>query len=142
MRMGPWARGRKANKEDLAIGFYSGGLTLKEYSTLDIASSEDNVWTSVSHYRVFDKILGFRIEGGDDAILDNEYFVFEAETIDGRKLVFNVRSGAIQTTQSPVEKSFKDKFEQINAGMTREEVRKLLGVPNRTSDAIVPDGPF
>ncbi|MFH1360635.1 MAG: hypothetical protein ABIJ41_06315 [Candidatus Omnitrophota bacterium] len=102
VRIGPWAGGRKANKEDFAIGFYNGGLTRKEYSTLDIAGREDNVWASVSHYRVFKKILGFRIEGGDDAILDNEYFVFEAETIDGRKLAFDFNTGEIQAAQTPI----------------------------------------
>src|SRR5262245_14305306 len=37
VRTGRWQRGRDANRDDLAIGFYFSGKTLKEYSTLDIA---------------------------------------------------------------------------------------------------------
>ncbi|MBO0861100.1 MAG: hypothetical protein J2P21_21975, partial [Chloracidobacterium sp.] len=43
VRLGPWARGQTAKREDLAIGFYLSGETLKEYSTLDIAGTPYNV---------------------------------------------------------------------------------------------------
>ncbi|MEW6169975.1 MAG: hypothetical protein AB1472_00195 [Candidatus Omnitrophota bacterium] len=95
VRFGPWPQGSKATKEDLAIAFYNGGLLIKEYSTLDIAGKEDNVERTVSHYNILKKVLGFRIVGGDDAIFDNEYIVFDVETIDGRKLSFNVENGKI-----------------------------------------------
>lgn len=89
VRMGPWARGQKASREDLAIGFYLSGKTLKEYSTLDIAGAPENVSRSVSHYTVFKKIVGIRWVSG------NEY-VFDTETIDGRTISFDIRTGEIK----------------------------------------------
>ena len=89
VRMGPWARGNKASRDDLAIGFYQGGKMLKEYSTLDIAGSEEKVSRSKSHYQVFNDIIGFRW-------FDRKMVVFECETSDGRRLLFDPRTGEIQ----------------------------------------------
>ena len=82
VRFGPWARGRVASREQLAVGFYFKGKKLKEYSTLDIAGEPENVSTSVSHYTVFEKVLGYRWLGGNKA-------VFEVKTSDGRMLSFD-----------------------------------------------------
>lgn len=89
VRMGPWARGNKASRDDLAIGFYLNGKLLKEYSTLDIAGSEEKVTRSKSHYKVFKEAVGFRW-------FDRNTDVFECETVDDKKLLFDLRTGEIQ----------------------------------------------
>jgi hypothetical protein len=89
VRRGPWARGNKASRDDLAIGFYLNGKLLKEYSTLDIAGSEEKVSRSKSHYEVFKEAVGFRW-------FDRNTIVFECETVDDRKLLFDLRTGEIQ----------------------------------------------
>ena len=87
VRLGPWARGQTAKREDLALGFYFSGETLKEYSTLDIAGTPDNVGRSVSHYTVFKEVAGYReTEGGA---------VFDVVAVGGRVISFDVRTGEI-----------------------------------------------
>jgi len=87
VRLGPWARGQTAKREDLAIGFYFSGETLEEYSTLDIAGTPDNVGRSVSHYTVFNEVAGYReTEGGA---------VFDVVAVGGRVISFDVRTGEI-----------------------------------------------
>lgn len=88
VRLGPWSRGHVAGADQLAIGFYFKGQMLKEYSTLDIAGSPENVSTSVSHYAVFEKVLGYRQLGGNRAL-------FNVETVDGRTISFDAVSGEI-----------------------------------------------
>jgi hypothetical protein len=88
VRLGPWARGREANQNDLAIAFYWKGNLLKRYSTLDIAGRPDNVSSSVSHYVVFDGIKGYRW-------VDSNRYVFDAKTIDGREMSFDTTTGEI-----------------------------------------------
>jgi hypothetical protein len=88
VRMGPWPTGREANREDLAIGFYLSGKTLKEYSTLDIAGTPRNVGLSASHYDVFKSIDGYRDIG------DNKYS-FDIVTKDGRTISFDPITGEI-----------------------------------------------
>jgi len=87
VRLGPWARGQTAKREDLALGFYFSGETLKEYSTLDIAGTPDNVGRSVSHYTVFKEVAGYR-ETDRGAI-------FDVVTVGGRMISFDVRTGEI-----------------------------------------------
>jgi hypothetical protein len=86
VRLGPWQRGHQASATDLAVAFYWGGKLVKQYSTLDIAGSPDNVSASVSHYQVLDKIEGLKWQGG------NQYS-FEVVTTDGRRLAFDVATG-------------------------------------------------
>ena len=88
VRLGPWQRGHRASSDHLAIGFYFKGKVLREYSTLDIAGSPDNVSRSVSHYAVIHKVLGFRGSGG------NQY-AFDVETTSGRTLSFDPATGEI-----------------------------------------------
>ena len=87
VRLGPWARGQTAKREDLAIGFYFSGKTLKEYSTLDIAGTPDNVGRSVSHYTVFKEVAGYRETDGGA--------IFDVVTVGGRVISFDVRTGEI-----------------------------------------------
>jgi hypothetical protein len=87
VRLGPWARGQTAKREDLAIGFYFSGGTLKEYSTLDIAGMPDNVGRSVSHYTVFKEVAGYRETEGGAA--------FDVVAVDGRVISFDVRTSEI-----------------------------------------------
>jgi len=85
VRFGPWQRGQQASKDHFAIGFYENGRALATYSTLDLAGRPDNVRPSVSHYRVIRKIVGF--DGSRR---------FRIVLTDGRRLVFDLESGAMQ----------------------------------------------
>jgi hypothetical protein len=89
VRFGPWARGRAARAEDLALAFYFGGAPLARYSTLDLAGRPDNVWASVSHYRVIAEIIGYRPLGPDAP----GTYAFDLETVDGRRLSFDPATG-------------------------------------------------
>ena len=84
--MGPWARGREASADVLALAFHYDGKTVREYSTLEIAGEPENVSSSVSHYTVVEEVLGFRW------VRSNEY-VFELRTADGRTLAFDAVTG-------------------------------------------------
>ena len=88
VRFGSWARGRKANADELAIAFYLDGKLLHSHSTLDIAGKPDNVSSSVSHYTVIKKHIGFRW------IQSNDY-AYDIETTDGRTISFNPETGDI-----------------------------------------------
>jgi hypothetical protein len=88
IRLGPWSRGHLARADQLAIAFYFKGQMLKEYSTLDIAGSPENVSASVSHYTVIEKVLGYRRLGGNRAL-------FDVETVAGRTITFDAASGEI-----------------------------------------------
>lgn len=90
VQMGPWQRGRKASAEHHAIAFYKNDKLLKKYSTLDIAGAEDNVSSSVSHYTIFSKVLGFRRPFGDQLI-------FDVETHGGRIISFDTETGTVIT---------------------------------------------
>jgi hypothetical protein len=87
VRLGISVRGLSAKREDLAIGFYFSGKTLKEYSTLDIAGTPDNVGRSVSHYTVFKEVAGYRETKGGA--------IFDVVAVGGRVSSFNVRTGEI-----------------------------------------------
>jgi hypothetical protein len=88
VRMKSSPRGREANKDDLAIGFYFSGKTLKEYSTLDIAGSPRNVGLSASHYSWYRSVSGYREIGNND-------YVFEIIGRDGKTIAFDARTGEI-----------------------------------------------
>ena len=85
-RIGPWHRGRRAVASDLAIAFYHGGKLVKQYSTLDIAGSPDNVSASVSHFRVFEHTDGYHWRSGNG-------YAFHVRTTDGRRLAFDAATG-------------------------------------------------
>ena len=89
VRFGPWARGRQAREDHLAVGFYFKGTKVKEYSTLRIAGTPDNVSASVSHYTVIDEVIGFRW------LRANEY-AFDVRTTDGRTLSFDPVTGEVR----------------------------------------------
>jgi hypothetical protein len=90
IRLGPWARGHEPNDQDLAIGFYLQGKKLKEYSTLDIVKmgydEKMNVRMSVSHYTVFEEIIGYRW-------IRNDVWAFDVKTHEGTILSFDVSTG-------------------------------------------------
>ena len=86
VRLGPWARGHEASAEHFAIGFYFNGVAVGEYSTLDIAGAPANVSASVSHYEVFEKVVGYRW-------IESNRYVFEAVAADGRLLTFGPATG-------------------------------------------------
>ena len=92
VRFGPWARGREASADHLALAFYFDGELLARYSTLDIAGSPDNVEASVSHYVVIAKVGGYRWLG---AGAPNAY-AFDIETTDGRALTFDPVTGRLR----------------------------------------------
>ena len=80
-------RGHHANKDDLVVGVYFRGKTLREYSSLDLARGPDNVRRSVSHYAWCRRVLGFRwlTAPGAKALK----FGFAVETVDKRLLCFD-----------------------------------------------------
>ncbi len=87
VRIGPWARGREATDEDLALALYFNGEQLATYTNLDIAGTPENVDASVSHYSVFRTIKGFRYTQAGDG---QEFVV---ETTDGRTITFGAATG-------------------------------------------------
>jgi hypothetical protein len=89
VQFGPWARGRQATADHLAIAFHANGRLLRRFSTLDIAGSPDNVSASVSHYQVFGEVEGYVYAG---AVL-----VFRLNTTDGRRLTFEPATGNLLT---------------------------------------------
>jgi hypothetical protein len=102
-RVGPWHRGHSPREDDLAIAFYRSGKLTKAYTTLDIAGREpsqsgsisgyENVSASVSHYTVFasspEMVRITTIEGP----YFNENWEIQAQTIDGRMLIFDIETG-------------------------------------------------
>jgi hypothetical protein len=86
-QMGRWPSGSKASHQDDGITFWFSGKLLKRYSTLDLAGTPDNVSRSRSHYRIVDKVLGYRW------ITSNDY-AFDVRLHDGRTLSFNPVTGA------------------------------------------------
>jgi hypothetical protein len=86
VRLGPWARGHEASSEDLALALYFDGEFLASYSNLDIAGTPDNVDASVSHYMVFEEVVGFRYGEADR-------YEFSIRASDGRILAFDTATG-------------------------------------------------
>ena len=93
VRFGPWSKGRQASSNHLALALYYDGQFLKSYSTLDIAGKPENVEASVSHYYWCKRIIGY----GHYALPPSAETIygFGIETLDGRKLCFNVTTGEL-----------------------------------------------
>ena len=96
IRLGPWARGHEPKVQDLAIGFYLDGKKLKEYSTLDIVmagyNEPINVRTSISHYTVFEEIMGYRW-------VRNNIWAFDVKTHEDKILSFDVSTGKLRSPE-------------------------------------------
>lgn len=88
VRFGPWQRGREPKRSDLALGIYRDGKMIREYSTLELQKLGSGVSTSVSHYGIFQRRLGFRW------LTENSY-VFEVESANGRIFSFDLDTGAV-----------------------------------------------
>ena len=95
VQFGPWPRGHAASAEHLALAFYFKGRLLKEYSTLDIAGSPENVSRSVSHYTVIEKVMGYERQDGNG-------YLFRIKMEDGRVLSFDPATGALKETTRDV----------------------------------------
>jgi hypothetical protein len=94
VQFGPWARGSRANANDLALAFYFGGKLARRYSTLDIAGSPDHVSSSVSHYTVISRVEGYKWRGSN-------FYAFEVVTVDGRTLSFDPTTGDMLPAENP-----------------------------------------
>ena len=117
VRLGPWHRGFKASGDELAIAFYLNDRLLGRYSTLDIAGRAENVSRSVSHYTVFERIVGFK-----HARTDRVHFV--VTTHDGRTLTFDAGDGRMVDIAKNTAPE-KQLFQAIEAG-DRARVAKAL----------------
>jgi hypothetical protein len=93
IRFGPWQRGRNPQKDHLALGIYRDGKTVKEYSTLEIVNFGSGISTSVSHYKVFGRHLGFRW------LKENSY-VYEVEGVSGKVFTFDLETGLLAEKNS------------------------------------------
>ncbi len=94
VRLGSWARGPRATADQMAIAFYFRGVLVRQYSTLEIAGSPENVSRSVSHYTVIRRIDGYHEQRGN-------FSTFEVLTTDGRMVTFDPTTGAILSTRKP-----------------------------------------
>ena len=99
VRLATGFRGHQANKDDLAVGVYFRGKTLKEYSSLDLTKRPDNVRTSVSHYGWCRRVIGFRWLSGPGAKAMK--FGFALETVDKRLLCFDAATGQLLAGWAP-----------------------------------------
>ena len=94
VRLGPWQRGRKPEESHLALGLYREGKTLREYSALEMQKLGSGVSTSISHYTLFKRRLGFRWLQGNS-------YLYEVEGVSGKIFSFDLDTGQII---SPIEK--------------------------------------
>lgn len=99
VRMGPWSEGHEPNGEQLALAFYWHGKLLKQYSTLEIAKSRENVRRTVSHYEWKKRVIGYCWLKSDAARV--LVYGFALETIDGRVLGFDVKTGKLMEGWRP-----------------------------------------
>ncbi len=110
VRLGPWARGHEPKKEDLAIGFYLNGETLKEYSALDIVNTayddKASIGMSVSHYRVFQDMIGYRWLGGNK-------WAFDVKTYEGKILSFDSLTGEIRSQEEERVDAITNKIQDL-----------------------------
>lgn len=102
IRMGLWAEGKEASKEDLALAFYQDGKLLKEYSTADLIHDKTAVRRSVSHYRWLAPEWLTEVTPGTGAIHDAEAKLdldyegkFQLRTIEGTIFRFDSKTGQI-----------------------------------------------
>lgn len=96
VQMGAWPRGHEPDKETLALAFWFGGALVKSYSTLDLAGAKGNFESSVSHYRVIDKALGYRW-------IDSNEYEFEIRMVDGTVVSFDPTDGRIVSRKGGTE---------------------------------------
>jgi hypothetical protein len=94
VRFGNWAGGRSASADQIAVMFYFRGTLVRQYSTLDIAGSPENVSRSTSHYTVIKRVVGYRQQRSN-------FSTFEVLTSDGRLLAFDPTTGAVVSTRKP-----------------------------------------
>ena len=87
VRIGSWRRGQKPDANDLGIGFYLSGKTLKEHSTLDISRVGNNSGGVLSYFGITG-VKGYR------RIRSNDY-AFDVETGSDKTISFDVRTGAL-----------------------------------------------
>ncbi len=102
VRMGPWNRGRRPDKDDLALAIYDNGILLKSYSTADLVKDHDKVEASVSHYSWQASSLidnGQYSAGERFKMIPNLGYnsLFEIHTIDGWTYTFDVTNGQIKS---------------------------------------------
>lgn len=113
VRLGSWARGSEAAQDDLGVGFYSRGQVLKEYSTLDIVNmgykDANNIQRSISHYTVFEEILGYQWSGA------TRYY-FDVKTHEDRILSFNIETGKLRTEEDKKHDILLDAVSYVKAG--------------------------
>ncbi|MGB7622190.1 MAG: hypothetical protein WBN92_07545 [Terriglobia bacterium] len=88
IRFGPWQRGRKPQKEHLALGIYRNGKTIREYSTAEMEKLGSGVFVSVSHYTTFQRHLGFRW-------LKGNRYVYEVEGASGKVFTIELETGSL-----------------------------------------------
>jgi hypothetical protein len=86
VRIGTCRMAQEVSKDDLAIGIYLAGKTLREYSALDVALAVDDPGAR-SRYCRYPKILGYRTIGSNDYVLDLE--------TGGKTLSFDVKTGEL-----------------------------------------------
>jgi hypothetical protein len=98
VRMGPWNRGGEPKKDDLALAFYFAGNLVHSYSTLDIALKPQNVQASVSHYQWAKRVHGYCWLQGPGGQRKG----FALETMDGRTLSFDMKTGELLKEWKPV----------------------------------------
>jgi hypothetical protein len=84
VRIGTCRMAQEVSQDDLAIGLYLAGKTLKEYSTLDVAIAIGDSGAR-SRYCRYPKILGYRATGSNEYVLDVE--------IGGKTLSFDTKTG-------------------------------------------------
>lgn len=145
VRLGPWARGHEAGKDDLAIAFYLNGKLLKGYSTLDIAGKPDKVQSSTSHYSVLGKVSGFRW-------IDSNDYAFDVTGPDDKTISFDISTGEIipreaaraATVDAAHVKWLVEVMKELQGlkvGITRAELLKVCttegGISNRTQRTYV-----
>jgi len=93
VKLGSWPRGREVSDDHLAIALYKQGQLLKEYSTKDIVDLGYKISTSVSHYTVFQEVLGFRwLRHGDE-------YAFDIKMWDDSILSFDTNTGEVFVAQ-------------------------------------------
>ena len=91
VRVSSGFRGSGPQKEDLAVAFYAHGKVLREYSAVDVAGGPEGVRVSTSHYAWCRRVIGFRWLTSPRAKVLR--FGFAVETVDGRLLCFDPRTG-------------------------------------------------
>jgi hypothetical protein len=108
IRFGPWQRGRKPQKDHIAIGIYRHGRTVKEYSTADMDRMGSGVSISKSHYTIFKQRLGFRV-------LRENIHVYEAQGVSGKTLMFDLQTGTVidEITEKPAEGEVESEINRV-----------------------------